>query len=333
MNHTSKIIGPKESYRTHSNPPWLSLGSKVSAHMTAAEMLQRGNADYEVFAMPVEVTNPATGATHRVKDRFVTGRFSPRTSELEAWEVVKGRYEIIQNEAVLAKALDVASVSNDDALVDVVGILNRGRKFFVVLDLGQLILDPDGIHDIIGRFIIVSSSHDGSSPVTYANTDVRAICGNTIRFGQLATPNVFTARHTTNVEERMDEATTVLSMSLEWNKTFTDEANRLMSITLPVGGNHIDRVLDVVWPEKEADTDRKCHNRNNVVASVRNRFGSIRNAKGFGRNGWSLLNAIGEHLDHGRNVNKLKAGQDSMERNNLIYRQKLLAHAAILRLE
>ena len=91
-------------------------------------------------------------------------------------------------------------------------------------------------------------------------------------------------------------------------------------------------MLDKVWPEADADTDRKKDNRDRRVTTIRKLYGNDRNAGGFGENGWSLLNAIGEYMDHEREGSVKVLAQQSMEIDNLPHRVKKDAHAAILTL-
>lgn len=335
MAHELEITAPGKAsfaYRAAGGAPWHKLGTAVEAHMSADSVLATVNADYDVISLPVEVSTPGSGETITVPDRFVTGRVNPRTGKLEPWEVVKGRYQIVQNAAVLDKALAVVGASNGDAVIDTAGVLNDGRKFFATIDLGQVVVDPRGSRDVISRFLVVSTSHDGTSPIVYANTDIRAVCANTVRLGQMQAKSTFTARHTTNVKDRLDEAGHVLGISADWSKEFAREAERLMNISIPSSSHRIDRVLNGVWPERDADTDRKRSNREDNVTSVRTRYKSNKNAGGYGYNGWSLLNAVGEHLDHGRNVPEAQAAQQSMELANLVHRTKVKAYGAICNL-
>ena len=72
----------------------------------------------------------------------------------------------------------------------------------------------------------------------------------------------------------------------------------MLSIPVPAGSPKIDKVLNGLWPERDADTDRKKENREEVLTNVRGLFGNHKNAGGFGYNGWSLFNAVGEYFDH-----------------------------------
>ncbi len=123
-------------------------------------MLRTANADYQVILTPVTTPHPVTGDPILVEDRFVTGRFSPHNDQYEAWETVKGRYAVVQNEVVLEKALAVVGSSMGDAVIDTLGVLNDGKRFFATINMEDLVIDPLGVNDVIKRNLVVESSHD-----------------------------------------------------------------------------------------------------------------------------------------------------------------------------
>ena len=326
--HELEMVNNEASfaYRIEGGPPWHGLGVALSGHQTKNDILVAAKADYKVISVPVSAHYD--GTEFEIEDRYATGRVS-FDGVFEPWEVVKGRYQVVQNEVVVQKALDVVGASDQDAVMDTAGVLNDGRRFFATIDLGQVVIDPAGVNDVIGRFLVVSTSHDGSSPIQYANTDIRGVCSNTVRLGLQTAKSTFTARHTTNVQDRLDEAGQVLGIASDWSREFAAEAEQLLRIPVPVGSKTVDRVLDAIWPEKDADTDRKRANRDGKIESIKWIFRNDRNAGGYGENAWSLVNAVGEYLDHHRSVPVLAAAQQSMEVANLIHRQKLVAHSAV----
>jgi len=284
------------AYRKQGGAPWHRLGVAVDGHKSGAEMLQLAKADYEVTLLPVRYITPG-GVLLEMEDRFITARVNEDGSVVP-FETVKNRYRVVQNATVLDKALNVCGASKGDAVMDTCGVLKDGREFFATIDLGTLILDPHGVADQIGRYLVVHTSHDGTTPITYACTDIRAVCKNTVRMGQAIAKSTLTARHTVNYERALDEANEVLNISTEWARSFKTTAEKMLAIPVPAGSHKIDRVLNGLWPEKDADTDRKKENREEILTNVRSLFANRKNAAGYGYNGWSLFNAVGEYYDH-----------------------------------
>ena len=298
MSHELEVSGSKASfaYRKEGGAPWHRLGVALTGHQTAADILEAANADYEVTLLPVRYITPG-GVLLEMDDRYITARVNEDGSA-RPFEVVKDRYRIVQNSTVLEKALNVVGASAGDAVMDTAGVLKDGREFFATIDLGTLVLDPMGVADRIQRYLVVHTSHDGTTPITYANTDIRAVCSNTVRMGIRSARSVVTARHTANYDKALEEANNVLQISQDWAREFSNKAEELLAIPMPAASNKIDLVLNGLWPEKDADTDRKKVNRDETISMVRSLYGNAKNASGYGYNGWSLLNAVGEYFDH-----------------------------------
>jgi phage/plasmid-like protein (TIGR03299 family) len=329
MSHELEMVDGNASFAFNKNKgmPWHRLGLQMDGNQDASTMLRAANADYEVTTWPVTVIHPTTGENVEVDNSFVTGRFSPHTGDMETWATVKGRYEVVQNSEVLEKALAVVGSSMGDAVIDTLGVLNDGKRFFATLNMEDLIIDPTGINDVIKRNLVIETSHDGTTPIRYINTDVRAVCANTVRFARMSAQSTFTARHTTNVGNKLAEAGLVLGISNEWATAFKLEAEGLLAA--PVSDFDITRVLDDIWPDKQADTDRKARTRNDNIVSVRSRLSSAKNFGGHGKNAWGLLQAVTEHFDHGRGLDADKAALDSMTLGSVASKGKLVAHESI----
>ena len=333
MSHELEVSESGEAsfaYRKEGGAPWHRLGTPVSGHQTAEEMLRLAKADYEVILLPVKYITP-NGVLLEMEDRFITARAND-DGGVTPFETVKNRYRVVQNETVLNKALNVCGASKGDAIMDTAGVLNEGKEFFATIDLGTLIIDPHGVNDTIGRYLVVHTSHDGTTPITYANTDIRAVCKNTIRMGHSVAKAVVTARHTANYDRALDEASMVLNISSEWSKAFKETAERLLRVPVPAGSRKIDTVLDGLWPERDADTDRKKENRDQTLTLVRTLFSNKKNAGGYGYNGWSLFNAVGEYYDHHWFDSADKNAAASMKIGNKSHQMKAKASELILSL-
>lgn len=242
------------------------------------------------------------------------------------------RYVVEQNKDCLMRALDIVGASEGDAVVDTVGVLREGREFFACLDLGSLIIDPNGVRDKIDRYLLVLNGHDGRTPITFANTPIRAVCKNTVTFGMRQAKSVFRAKHTRNADKAVEAARDVLSISVEWAKEFTKMAEQLLHIPVPAGSRHFDKVFDTVFPDSTHATDRQQDHRDEVQMAVRGLYASKKNAAGFGYNGWSAYNAFAEYLDHAREGNADSKAASSMNLNSWVSKRKQLAQKAILSL-
>jgi phage/plasmid-like protein (TIGR03299 family) len=240
------------------------------------------------------------------------------------------RYVVQQNRECLDYALAIVGASSGDAVVDTCGVLHGGREFFSSIDLGALVIDPMGINDKIERYLLVRNGHDGKTAITFANTSIRAVCKNTVLLGLSNARRVFTARHTRNADRAIEQANDVLRISNTWASQFTATANKLLSVPVAPSSRLMDNVLKEVFPESATQTERQRRNRDNVVSLVKAVYLNENNAKNYGYNGWSTVNAIGEYLDHYREASVHERAIASMDTNSWVTRAKLRAQDYLL---
>jgi phage/plasmid-like protein (TIGR03299 family) len=245
---------------------------------------------------------------------------------------VGNRYDVRQNREVLERALAVVGASRGDAVIDTCGVLKGGARFFATIDLGGLIIDPTGVNDKIARYLVVSHGHDGFWPIRYANTDIRAVCQNTVILGVKQAQRVFTARHTRNADEYLKTAQDALHISTEWAKAFKAQAESMLAIPVPQSSNKVDSVINAVFPKPKDETDRQRRNREEINGEIRLIFASKKNAAGYGFNGWSIYNSVVEYLDHHRRGDVNDRAMATMDENSWVTRAKLTAQRAVLSL-
>ena len=318
--------------------PWHRLGQQMNGLQTIDAMLEAARADFEVRLTRVAavdedgnlILNP-DGTPVIVEDSRATVRMNPDGS-VDGLATVGTRFVVKQNREITERALAVVGASHGDAVIDTMGVLDGGREFFTSIDLGSLIIDPMGVSDEIKRFLLVRNGHNGKVPIVYANTDIRAVCKNTVMMAMNDAQRVFKARHTANADTVIEDAQQVLQISTEWAKSFKQTAEKMLSIPVTAGSGRIDRVLNKVFPEKSGESDCQKQNRLEVVSLVRGIYGNDRNAGGFGENGWSIYNSVVEYLDHFRDGKPDERALTSMDDNSWVTKTKLTAQAAVLAL-
>jgi len=307
-------------------PSWHKIGKAVNQTLSKEEMLEKADADYEVILSPVQVEDLRTGKFMTVDDRYVTGRLDPATLELQNWEVVKGRYQVVPNEVIIDKAIAIVNKSSGDAVLESVGTLDGGRKFFACVRTTQLTLSPDKkTQDIIDNHIVIMTSHDGSIPICYYNLDSRRINSTIYRISSNKDYASFCLRkrHTPNATDRLEEASEVLMMRDVWTKQIADSIEML---SVELRNYQVNDYLKKIWSLSKANTKKKREYTEFVHDRVKQLYDSQINSGTFGETKWALLNAICEFYDFHRNVDELDAIQQSFEIDNLVHRDKLSAY-------
>lgn len=315
------------AYNHNSGIPWHRTGHSMQGHQTVDTMLEVARADYDVAVVPLYVQAP-DGTFVELESRKATARTNPYTGDYEPLASVGNRYVPVQNREVLERALAVCGASKGDAVIDTLGVLDNGRRFFAAIDLGTLVIDPRGVADKISRYLLVYNSHDGTVPITYANTDVRAVCENTVRMALNTAQSTFKAKHTHGFAVRIEEAQEVLRLSTEWAREFKVMAEEMLAI--PMTGSRFERVVDAAFPLDKATTAKRLAHRTEVVEKVYTIYGSSKNAAGYGTNGWAAWNAIVEYLDHHREATPEERALTSMDETSWVSKRKLAAQQAVL---
>lgn len=318
------------AYSKEGGVPWHRTGTAMSGLQTADEMLTVAHADYDVEVVPVFVQAPDGETYVPLDSRKATARISPYTGDYEPLAVVGNRYVPVQNREVLERALAVVGASEGDAVVDTLGVLDGGRRFFSAIDLGSLVIDPMGVNDRIARYMLVYTSHDGTVPITYSNTDVRAVCENTVRMGLETAQATFKAKHYQGFSARIEEAREVLRMSTEWATEFKEMAERMLAIPMTPG--RLDDVINAAFPADKAVTDRQVDNRLKITTKIREIYAGPKNAQAVGNNGWAAWNSVVEYLDHHREATPEERALTSMDETSWVTKRKLLTQQAVLSL-
>ena len=317
--------------------PWHRLGTPMKGLQTAEAMLEAADADFHVAIAGVaavdvdgQVILAPDGKPLMVEDSRATVRIN-KDGTYDALSTVGTRYVVQQNLDCINRALDIVN-SRGEAIVDTCGVLKGGREFFASIDLGGLIIDPTGVNDKIERFLLVRNGHDGKTPITYANTSVRAVCKNTVMAGMKSALRVFTARHTRNQDSALNEAKSVLELSTEWAEEFQRAAELMLSINVPDKSRNLDKIINTVFPAQKGETDRQKTNREEIISVVRGLYPSAKNAGGYGYNGWAAYNTIAEYFDHYRDAKPEERAMSSMDPNSWVTKKKHEAQSAILSL-
>jgi phage/plasmid-like protein (TIGR03299 family) len=322
--------GASFAYREEGGIPWHKLGKPMKGYQTIDDMLAAAYADYTVDLVPMFVQAP-DGTLVEVEGQYATARINPHTSD---YQVIHGghksRYTVMQNRETLEAALAVVGASSGDSVLDTCGVLHDGAQFFATIDMGTLVIDPLGPADKIARYMVVRSSHDGTTPLTFSNTDIRAVCKNTVILGERTATRVFRAKHTPSMTSRLLVASTALGISTAWAKEFMEIANEMIAIDMTPG--RFDKVIEAVMPAADADTDTKKANRDKNVGLLKSVYANEKNALRVGNNGWAAWNAIVEYYDHHRPGTAEERALTSMDDTSWVTRKKNIAQRAVLAL-
>lgn len=304
--------GKVDLFASHREPAWHGLGVVFTEEVTDyRRMLELGGlANWNIREMPLVVTEPdadagevivpdiewAVSAKAVVADINGTHRVLGVTGE---------RYEIVQNE----DAFSFLQSLRDGAVWETAGALKEGRVVFGSMALDrEVILDPTGVADKVTSYLLVHTSHDGSTGVAGGVTPVRVVCANTLNVALGNIKQTFKMRHTRNVADRMKQEAALWRQANTYMDAFEKEAQELFA-TKATDKQYFGIVSDL-FPKPEQDVkgaNAKWEKRQELFAQAWN---GKPNA-GIKNTAWGVFNALTEANQWGRNERKGAKGAEN----------------------
>lgn len=280
-----------ESMMYVNQAPWHGLGKKLPLEVTSAEAIKHAGLDWTVNKVQMKTT-----FDNRLVPDFYAAQ---RTSDGAVLGVVGERYKHIQN--VDAFNFFDSIVGAGKAVYHTAGSLQGGKRVWILAKLpGDIVVGKD---DVTEKFLLLSNSHDGSSPLFAFFTPIRVVCQNTLNAALSKKGDKgISIRHTTSVEERMKEAENILSAAAEHYDVFGQLAQYLA--TKQFNTKQLTSLVNTLFPAKEDGESTK-----GVIAKREQIIYLFDNGRGHDAikgSAWAALNAVAEYADHDmkmRNVN------------------------------
>jgi phage/plasmid-like protein (TIGR03299 family) len=280
----SHAITSSDSLFTVRKPAWHGLGVVLERPPASiAEALEAAGLTWEVEQRLVETVDGTLIPELRANVRADTG---------EILGVVSPRYRVVQN----VEAFRFADhLIGSEMHFETAGSLHAGRRVWVLARLPEWI-SVGG--DAVGRYLLVSTGHDGRHGLQAAVTPVRVVCQNTLSFALAGAARVHTVLHRGKVTGRLHEARRVLQLTVDYYRQFAALGDRLA--LAPMGERSLERILAELYPNGTTDRSAKRAARaRGAIGSLFREGQTVGNAPGTK---WAALNAIIEWEDWSRPV-------------------------------
>lgn len=258
---------------------WHGLGQIVAEAKTPEEVIRLANMDYEVALAPMfaNFLPKNTSQVIKVDNGFICQVISPenghiieevkipkkgvkvpdvfatyRTDNFDVLGTVGSRYEPVQNTEAIDFIYNVCKNSNvltsSDVIIETAGVLGRGERIFVTAQLPTYELCGDEMK----KYILFTTSHDGSGSIQACFTDIRVVCNNTLNAALQNCSNMMRFKHTKNVANALDRGAMMMVKALQ----YTEEVKNIFNIAnvKPVNDNLIlDYLTDIMCTPKEKE--------------------------------------------------------------------------------
>lgn len=278
---------------------WQRFGVSLDHPATSAEAIVKSGLDWSVRREPV------FDARGKEIPRL---RAVVRTDRLETLGVVGHRYAELQNGEAFAFMDHL--VGDGKAVYETAGALDRGRQVWLLARIpGDVWVTSE---DPVGKYLLLTNSHDGQSPLRALFTPIRVWCKNTLRaaLAQGKASGV-SIRHVGNILEKAEEAKRLLGISEKYFDSFGEEAQAFAGRDLL--RQEAARYFEELIPSpKEGDPTRAQVTRETLLrlfeAGKGNDLPSVRGTL------WAALNAVTEFVDHERPTRAKEGESEHLKR-------------------
>lgn len=249
---------------------------------SAHEALQMANLDWTVKTEPLSIYDglmevPSHRAIVRQDNNTVLG-------------VVGNKYTPIQNQASLGFFDDVAESLPDFTYVSA-GSINKGKRVWLLADFGGF----DAQHgDEVRKQILLYTSHDGTSAMSYVFVPMRVFCNNQIA-SLLRGEKFFKIRHSGSASQRIQSAKQVAGHAIESYSSIEDIYTGLAR--KPLTQSIVDKTMEAMLPLEGVEgrtLTRRENTRREILALLDEGMGIPEHPT----SAFSLYNAFSEYYSH-----------------------------------
>lgn len=293
------------AYNLLAGTPWHEMGTGVHGLVTAEEAIVAGKLDWEVVTKPVGVRMERTFLTDQ---RMQAVMRADATDLTGVFAYTSKAYQPLQNREAFSFFDTV--VGEGQAIYEVVGYIDGGRKVWLLVQLPQHTFEPVK-GDVVQDYMLLMNSHDASSSVRGGHTPIRVVCRNTLnRALNKIRSDAFNFRtnHIGDVSGRVQQAARLMAAQEGAFARWKDEVTAMVN-TRFAAADAEQFVLDLVQAERivnnpgyeAASSIEELHAVQRPIAERLTELveaGSGTDIRGVRGTGWGLYNAATEFADH-----------------------------------
>lgn len=216
-----------------------------------------------------------------------------RSSDHRIFAVTKERYTPLQN----MKAFEALNeVVNGRMQFHTAGSLDGGRIIWALAKLaGQIRVIGQ---DVVDKFLLLTTSHDGTKATSMLLTPIRVVCQNTLRMAELNADYLISAKHTENAERKLKSAKD-LFLDIERQEKKLEEQFKYLAVKT-VSDEQVEAFLYDVLGYKNVGIDDIPTRTKNTAEKIKELYESGQGSELVGVRGsaWGAYNAVTEYVDH-----------------------------------
>lgn len=294
MTDNIETYGKMAAFASLREPAWHGLGTVFPNEVTTDQMLELAY----LKGWNVELVETQL-AGRSAKSWFQTVRTNPFDGGVDVLGMVGERYRVFQNEDLLSFGDHML----DGGRWETAGSIKNGSVVFASLALDrETVIDPSGVSDVIRNFLLLFSSHDGTTAINAMVTPVRVVCQNTLNMAIANAKQTFKIRHTETASGKVQVAREALGITNnyldEWDKAATE------LVHTPVTRDTADLIFKTLYPEPESDIKGAATKWENKMDTLWGIYNSDTVQDGVRGTAWGVYNTLTEQLDWFRSPRK-----------------------------
>lgn len=235
-----------------------------------------------------------------VQKRIYTGdqqlipgyRANVRDTDNKLLGVVSDRYRVVQNEDAFAFT---DSLLGEGVRYETAGSLQSGRRVWMLAKLpNEYII----LGEQISPYLVFCNSHDGSGAIKVAMTPIRVVCSNTLNLALDMAKRCWTAKHTTNIADKLEEAKETLFFAEAYMSRLGQEMEVLQKERL--SDRKALEYINTLLPIKENMTIQQKKNLRNLKEDLKRRYFDAPDLQDIGKNAYRFINAVSDFATHNK---------------------------------
>ena len=278
------------AFASFREPAWHGLGTVFTDEVDTAGMLRLANlSDWNVRLEPVSELVP----DYRfARESYMVVRDNPFDGGKDVLSTVGERYKVVQNEELFQFG---DNILDGGGRWETAGSIKDGRVVFGALALErETVLDPNGVSDKIVSYLLLHTSHDGSTAVQASVTPVRVVCQNTLNLALGRVKTSYRVKHTSTVDGRIMAAREALGLAHKYMDEFDKLAHRMLFTD--VDSVTFEKIIAAAFPKPDKDAKGSVSKWQHKVDTVRWIYGSD-TTNAIAGTAWGALNALTERID------------------------------------
>lgn len=276
--------------------PWHGLGTKLESAATAQEAILMAHLNWNVEARPVWLQDPIGGLEP------ITGYNAiQRVDTGTVFGVMSDKYQVVQNVDAWAFIDEVLGAGG--AHYHTAGALREGRVVFILAQMNGTAEIVKG--DPVEKYLLLTTSHDGSLTLQIHTTPIRVVCGNTHTAALSRGRQYVSIKHTNAVHERIKEAQYALALGESYFEDYVQEARLLAQ--LPMNEVAMDKFAGCLLGI-DASSKRKLNSQTEAAQREINELfitGRGQDLPAVRGTAWAAYNAVTEYVDYRSQVQRI----------------------------